>query len=393
MSTNMTGVWVFLIAVLLGLTGVSAAPPQDIEWEITDELPHSLRPADGMMYPGEMKLAGPRTISEGEPFRCWLRAVPPALLGTYDGVCRKPDMRPELIVELRNAQGKVLSTQRPSFSEATLLKGGHPAYYDVVWQALPLAARGLPRGEYVVVATMMVEGRIPFNRVEKRLRVLSPDAAKRARSQELTPQALARAAGPAVMKIEGAVPGAPGEAVLLPAGKSLQVAMPGKGRVVVYGLAVAPSPEFTATVGGTTRQVPAVKDAGYLLRERFLGIGQGGADKLQIEAKSGPLRLAGVRVDVFLPLVPFYEAARGRRRRVELADQPVMVWDAESLAVFKMMFFRRKDLADVEQILRAQGARFDRLWVREQLAGMYGPRDPRLSQWDELTEEVPVEWP
>jgi hypothetical protein len=103
--------------------------------------------------------------------------------------------------------------------------------------------------------------------------------------------------------------------------------------------------------------------------------------------------LAGVRVDVFLPLVPFYEAARGRRRRVELADQPVMVWDAESLAVFKMMFFRRKDLADVEQILRAQGARFDRLWVREQLAGMYGPRDPRLSQWDELTEEVPVEWP
>mgnify|MGYP007112121518 CR=1 FL=1 len=105
------------------------------------------------------------------------------------------------------------------------------------------------------------------------------------------------------MKIEGAVPGAPGEAVLLPAGKSLQVAMPGKGRVVVYGLAVAPSPEFTATVGGTTRQVPAVKDAGYLLRERFLGIGQGGADKLQIEAKSGPLRLAGVRVEPLDPKV------------------------------------------------------------------------------------------
>jgi hypothetical protein len=100
---------------------------------------------------------------------------------------------------------------------------------------------------------------------------------------------------------------------------------------------------------------------------------------------------AGVDVDVFLPLVPFYEAARARRRRVELGDQPIMVWDAESLAVFKMMFFRRKDLADIEQILRTQGAQFDRLWVREQLAEMYGTRDPRLSAWDDLLREIPAE--
>ena len=281
----------------------TAPGPQDIEWSIADALPNSLRPPDGMMVPGEMKLAGPRTIAGGEPFRCWLRAVPPALLGTYDGVYRKPDLRPELIVELRNAQGKVIATQRPPFSEATLLKGGHPAYYDVLWQALPLAAKGLPAGEYVVVATIEVAGRIPLNRVEKRLRVLSAAEVKQARSQELTPQALAAAAGLAVMGIEGAAPGAPGEAALLPAGKSLQAALPGRGRVAVYGLSVVPSSEFTATVGGTTRQVPAVKDTGYLLRERFLGVGQGGADTLQIEATSGPLRLAGVRVEPLDPKV------------------------------------------------------------------------------------------
>ena len=83
-----------------------------------------------------------------------------------------------------------------------------------------------------------------------------------------------------------------------------------------------------------------------------------------------------MQLDVFLPTIPFYEAARMRRRRLILANQPVMVWDAESLAVFKMMFFRRKDLADVEQILRTQGAQFDRQWVREHLAEMYGARDP-----------------
>lgn len=80
-----------------------------------------------------------------------------------------------------------------------------------------------------------------------------------------------------------------------------------------------------------------------------------------------------------------------RCRHVELGGQPIVVWDAETLAVFKMMFFRRKDIADIEQILRAQGAQFDRPWVREQLADMYGIRDPRLSTWDDLVREIPAE--
>jgi hypothetical protein len=100
---------------------------------------------------------------------------------------------------------------------------------------------------------------------------------------------------------------------------------------------------------------------------------------------------AGLDVDVFVPLVAFYEVAKARRTPVELGGTPVFVWDAESLVVFKMMFFRRKDLADVEQVLTAQGARFDRRWVGEQLLSMYGPRDPRLSAWDELVREVPAE--
>ena len=56
---------------------------------------------------------------------------------------------------------------------------------------------------------------------------------------------------------------------------------------------------------------------------------------------------AGLNVDVFLPIVTFYEVARGRRKSVPLAGKSVLIWDAETLAVFKMMFFRRKDLADV----------------------------------------------
>jgi len=94
------------------------------------------------------------------------------------------------------------------------------------------------------------------------------------------------------------------------------------------------------------------------------------------------------RVDVFLPIAPFYEVARQRRRRFDLDGQPVMIWDAESLAVFKMMFFRDKDLVDVKQMLRTQGDRFDRAWVREQLEDTFGRRDPRVARWDELTAEI-----
>lgn len=98
----------------------------------------------------------------------------------------------------------------------------------------------------------------------------------------------------------------------------------------------------------------------------------------------------GLAVDVFLATLPFYDIAFTRRKWVELEGRTVAIWDAESLAVFKMMFFRRKDLADVEKILRTQGPRFDRPWVRQQLETLYGHRDPRLSNWDDLVKETPA---
>ncbi len=44
----------------------------------------------------------------------------------------------------------------------------------------------------------------------------------------------------------------------------------------------------------------------------------------------------GRRVDVFAPTVPFYEVAKRRRRRVQLDDRQLMIWDAETLCVFKI---------------------------------------------------------
>lgn len=96
----------------------------------------------------------------------------------------------------------------------------------------------------------------------------------------------------------------------------------------------------------------------------------------------------GWRVDVFVPLTDFYAAAKQRRKAMPLLGVTIQVWDAETLCVFKMMFFRRKDLADVEQLLRSQGDTLDAAWVDAQIEKMYGKRDPRISTWREIVAEV-----
>lgn len=93
-------------------------------------------------------------------------------------------------------------------------------------------------------------------------------------------------------------------------------------------------------------------------------------------------------VDVFLSEIPFYDQAKERRRIVPLGSGSVKVWDAETLCVFKMMFFRRKDLADVEALVRAQGDQLDVDWIDNQVEVMFGKRDPRVSSWREIVAEV-----
>jgi hypothetical protein len=92
----------------------------------------------------------------------------------------------------------------------------------------------------------------------------------------------------------------------------------------------------------------------------------------------------GRQVDFFLPITEFHEEARRRRTAIDLHGTRLDILDAESICVFKLMFFRLQDLADVEAVLRAQGARLDRSWIERQIVQLFGPRDPRVARWREL---------
>lgn len=95
-------------------------------------------------------------------------------------------------------------------------------------------------------------------------------------------------------------------------------------------------------------------------------------------------RVSGVRVDVFVPAIPYYAELEQRSREVILMGRPIRILGADDLAVLKIMFFRTKDLADAEALLRSPEARIDRPFVRRKLASLVGAESERVRAWDDL---------
>lgn len=92
-----------------------------------------------------------------------------------------------------------------------------------------------------------------------------------------------------------------------------------------------------------------------------------------------------VRVDVFVPSIPFHDEAERTIRRVRHpsgVDVPVL--GPEAICVFKLLFFRPKDLVDLAGLVARQGAALDVDYVRRQLVDMFPDGDERLEAWDRL---------
>lgn len=99
------------------------------------------------------------------------------------------------------------------------------------------------------------------------------------------------------------------------------------------------------------------------------------------------VRFGDYRLDVFLPCVDFsWEAERTRVRRT-IEDRDVWFLSAEALCVFKLLFFRPKDIVDLERLIAVQGSGVDAAYVRDALVAMVGADDPRVGTWDRLLAE------
>lgn len=91
-----------------------------------------------------------------------------------------------------------------------------------------------------------------------------------------------------------------------------------------------------------------------------------------------------MRIDIFLPSIPFADEAK--RTRVRISDSSG--WSgwflaAEALAVFKLLFFRGKDMVDLERLVAVRPD-LDHAYVRRFIVDMMGETDERTRRWDDI---------
>jgi hypothetical protein len=99
-------------------------------------------------------------------------------------------------------------------------------------------------------------------------------------------------------------------------------------------------------------------------------------------------RYGAIPVDLFFLSIPLHESAAQRTVEVTLLDTPIRVLSAEDLTVLKLLFFRGKDVVDVERLVAAQGDRLDRTYVRSWLVACVGEDDERVRRWDTISAAV-----
>ncbi len=96
----------------------------------------------------------------------------------------------------------------------------------------------------------------------------------------------------------------------------------------------------------------------------------------------------GLRVDLFTPSIPFSWEALATRRRLAGPSGEAWYLSPEAIAIFKLLFFRHKDVVDVEKLVAVQGEDIDHKYVRRWLVEMMGEGDERVLTWDRLVESV-----
>ncbi len=59
----------------------------------------------------------------------------------------------------------------------------------------------------------------------------------------------------------------------------------------------------------------------------------------------------GMRIDVFVPSIPFSDEAARTRIEIEVDGWRGWFLSAEAIAIFKLLFFRAKDVGDLDQLI------------------------------------------
>jgi hypothetical protein len=98
------------------------------------------------------------------------------------------------------------------------------------------------------------------------------------------------------------------------------------------------------------------------------------------------LRWGDVAVDLFFPQHGFHAVVAARALRVPFRQHVIPVLSPTDLTVFKALFNRRKDWADIESMLRAGGV--DTAEARRWVRVVVGTEHPSYRRLEDLIDEV-----
>jgi hypothetical protein len=93
-----------------------------------------------------------------------------------------------------------------------------------------------------------------------------------------------------------------------------------------------------------------------------------------------------IPLDLFFPQSEFHRQLNQRAVVVAMLDQTVPIVSATDLMVLKMLFDRRKDWADIEELVTHGTPNVEE--ARDWLIRIVGPRDVRESRLDQLLSEL-----
>jgi hypothetical protein len=99
-------------------------------------------------------------------------------------------------------------------------------------------------------------------------------------------------------------------------------------------------------------------------------------------------RWRGIRIDLFLPVLALSHEAMQRRVRVPFGERQAWILSAEDVALFKLIFGRTKDQADLERLFAAQRGRLDLDYLDRWVAELFAADDVRQRRYGELRVRV-----
>jgi hypothetical protein len=120
-----------------------------------------------------------------------------------------------------------------------------------------------------------------------------------------------------------------------------------------------------------------------------LGIRTSAADRRHV-LREGQVRLhwGATPIDLFFAYDAFHFHAAQRVRRVPFGAETILVLAPEDLLICKVVFNRRKDWIDIDQMLLLTAGTLDLDDVRRWIHALTGPSDDRAERFEQAVREI-----